>query len=316
MYDLIIIGGGVAAFSAALYAGRFRLKTLVAAENLGGTLILTDDIGNYPGFKKTTGMELFDRIKDHAKDYEIEILERRAEKVEKHADCFEVFTKDKTLKTKTIIFATGTKLRKLNVPGEKEFAGRGVHYCALCDGVLYKDKIIGVAGGSDSAAKEALLLAEYGKKVYIIYRKEKIRAEPVNAERIEQNKKIEIINNTNITEIKGDTFVNGVMLDKPYKGSKELKLDALFVEVGHIPTSDLARSIGVRTNEKSEIVINRDSETNVRGVFACGDVVDSKFKQAITGAAEGVVAAHSAYQYVADQTTACDDDVDREDVAF
>jgi len=303
MYDLIIIGGGVAAFSAALYAGRFQLKTLLIGEKVGGTIIQTDDIGNYPGFKKITGMDLFDRIKDHAKEYDIEILAKKAVKVEKHKDCFEVSTKDKTYKTKTIIFATGTRWRKLNVPGEKEFMGKGVHYCALCDGILYKDKIIGVAGGSDSAAKEALLLAEYAKKVYIIYRKEKIRAEPINAKRVDQNKKIEIINNTNITEIKGDKFADSVVLDKPYKGSRELKLDALFVQIGHVPISDLAGSIGVKTNEKGEIVINRDSETNVNGVFGCGDVVDSKFKQAITGAAEGVVAAHSAYQYVTNTTT-------------
>ena len=301
MYDLIIIGGGVAAFSAALYAGRFQLKTLLIGEKVGGTIIQTDDIGNYPGFKKITGMDLFDRIKDHAKEYDIEILAKKAVKVEKHKDCFEISTKDKTYKTKTIIFATGTRWRKLNVPGEKEFMGKGVHYCALCDGILYKDKIIGVAGGSDSAAKEALLLAEYAKKVYIIYRKEKIRAEPINAKRVEQNKKIEIINNTNITEIKGDKFADSVVLDKPYKGSRELKLDALFVQIGHVPISDLAGSIGVKTNEKGEIVINRDSETNVKGVFGCGDVVDSKFKQAITGAAEGVVAAHSVYQYVTNE---------------
>ncbi len=298
MYDLIIIGGGVAAFSAALYAGRFQLKTLVIGKDTGGTLILTDDICNYPGFKKITGMELFDRIKDHAKDYDIENLARKVEKVEKHKDCFKVSTSDKTYKTKTIIFATGTILRKLNVPGEQEFTGKGVHFCALCDGVLYKDRIIGVAGGSDAAAKEALLLAQYGKKVFIIYRKEKIRAEPIDVERVEQSKKIEIINNANIVEIKGDTFVDSVILSKPYKGSKELKLDALFVQIGHIPVSDLARSIGVKTNEKGEIIIDRDSKTNIGGVFGCGDVVDSKFKQAITGAAEGVIAAHSAYQYL------------------
>jgi len=301
MYDLIIIGGGVAAFSAALYAGRFQLKTLLIAEKAGGAIILTDDISNYPGFKKITGLDLFDKIKDHAKDYDIEILAKKVREVEQHKDCFEISTKDKTYKTKTVIFATGTELRRLNVPGEKEFAGKGVHHCALCDGLLYKNKIIAVAGGSDSAAKEALLLAQYAKKVYIIYRKEKIRAEPINAKRVDQNKKIEIINNTNITKIKGDKFVDSVVLDKPHKGSKQLKLNALFVQVGHVPISDLAKSIGVKTNEKREIVINRDSETNVKGVFGCGDVVNSKFKQAITAAAEGVVAAHSVYQYVTNE---------------
>jgi thioredoxin reductase (NADPH) len=299
MYDLVIIGGGVAAFSAAIYAGRFQLKTLIIGEKLGGTVLLTDDIGNYPGFKKITGLDLFRKIKEHAQDYNIEILEKRAESIEKQAGSFEVSTKDEKIKTKTVIIATGTHLRKLGVPGEKEFANRGVHYCALCDGALYKNKVIAVVGGSDSAATEALLLAEYARKVYIIYRKEKIRAEPVTAKRVDRNEKIEIINNTNITEIKGDKFLKSVTLDKPHEGSNELKLDALFIQIGQIPLSDLAADAGAAVNEKKEIIINRDSETSIPGLFACGDVVDGKFKQAITGVAQAVIAAHSAYEYTA-----------------
>lgn len=196
MYDLVIIGGGVAAFSAALYAGRFQLKTLLIGERLGGTTLETDDIYNYPGFNKISGMDLFNKIKDHASEYEIEILEKRAESLDKLEDHFTISTKDQTHQAKTVIFATGAKVRKLNVPGEAEFAGRGVHYCALCDGILYKNKVIGVVGGSDSAAKEALLLSEYAAKVYIIYRRDKIRAEPINARRVAENEKIEIINNS------------------------------------------------------------------------------------------------------------------------
>ena len=320
MYDLITIGGGVAAFAAAIYAGRLQLKTLLVGEKVGGTIMLTDEIANYPGFKKITGMELFLRIKEHAQDYDIEVLEERAESIERQTGLvrnstdvpepadrrnsngavgFEVVTKDERLKTKTVIIATGTHLRKLNVPGEAEFANRGVHYCALCDGALYKNRVIGVVGGSDSAATEALLLSEYAEKVFIIYRKEKIRAEPVTAQRVDRNKKIEIINNTNVIEMKGDKFLHSVILDKPYKGSNELKLDALFIQVGQIPLSDLAAAAGVATNEKKEIIINRDCETNIPGIFACGDVVDGRFKQAITGVAQAVTAAHSAYEYVA-----------------
>lgn len=306
MYDVIIIGAGISALGAAIYCGRFQLKTLVIGEKLGGTIILTDDISNYPGFKKITGMDLFDKIKEHTKDYNIEILEKKVWKVEKHPACFHVSTREKIYKTKTIIFATGTEWRKLNIPGEKEFTNKGVHYCALCDGAVYKDKIMGVVGGSDSAAKEALLLSEYGKKVYIIYRKEKIRAEPINLKRVEQNKKIEIINNTNIKEIKGDKFVNSVILDNPYKGSKELKLDALFIEIGHIPISELVKQIGVKTNQKGEIITNKEtSATNIKGVYACGDVADNKFKQAITGVAEGVIAAYNVYQYITNELPVC-----------
>ena len=302
MYDLIIIGGGVAAFAAAIYAGRFQLKTLVIGEKVGGTILLTDEIANYPGFKKITGLDLFRKIKEHAQDYDIEILETRAESIEKHPGGFEVATKDEKLKTKTVIIATGTHLRKLGVPGEEEYANKGVHYCALCDGAFYKNKVIAVVGGSDSAATEALLLTEYARKVFIIYRKEKIRAEPVTAQRVDKNEKIEIINNTNVTEIKGEQFLSSVILDKPYKGSNELKLDALFIQVGQIPLSDLAASLGAEVNEKKEIIINRASETSIPGLFACGDVVDSKFKQAITGVAQAVTAAHTAYEYTAKLT--------------
>ncbi|MEA2038141.1 MAG: FAD-dependent oxidoreductase [Nanoarchaeota archaeon] len=305
MYDLIIIGGGVAGFSAALYAGRFQLKTLVISEKTGGTLILAGDVSNYPGFESISGLELFDNVKNHAQKYGVEVVEKKVEKLENCDYCFKVSVNDKTFKTKTIIFATGTEWRKLKVPGEKEFANKGVHYCALCDGAFYKDKVIAVVGGSDSASKEALLLTEYAKKVYIIYRKDNIRAEPINLKRVMENKKIEIINKTNVTKVKGDKFVNGVLLDKEYNGSKELKLDATFISIGHIPISKLAESIDVKRNEKGEIITDEDSATNIKGVFACGDVVDSKFKQAITGAAEGVIAAYNVYQYITNEVPVC-----------
>ncbi len=306
MYDIVIIGGGVSGLSAAIYAGRFMMKTAVIAEKLGGTIVLTDDIANYPGFNRITGLELGDKIQGHVKDYDVEIIEKKVTKVERCKEgCFKVFTGDEYLHTKTIIFATGTEWRKLNVPGEKEFTGKGVHYCALCDGLFYKDKIIGIVGGSDSAAKEALLLAEYGKKIYLIYRGERIRPEPINLKQVMENETIEVINDTNVIEIKGDEFVTGVVFDNPYKGSNEFKLDALFIEIGHAPLSGLAKKIGVTLNEKDEILIDREAKTNIEGVFAAGDVVDTKFKQAITGVAEGVTAAYSAYHYVNETELIC-----------
>ena len=171
----------------------------------------------------------------------------------------------------------------------------------MCDGPFYKGKIVGVVGGSDSAVKEALLLTEYAKKVFIIYRKEKIRAEPVNTKRIEEKirqGKIEIINNTNIIEIKGRENVQSVVFDNLYKGSKEFKLDALFVEIGHIPLSELAYSIGVKINDKGEIIIDKQSRTNINNVFAAGDVTDTEFKQAITGVGDGIKAVYQAYTYL------------------
>jgi len=328
MYDTLIIGAGVTGLSAAMYAGRLNIKTIVLGTTsgselpIGGVITLTDTVDNYPGFKHLTGQELADKLEEHAKDYDIEIKEEKVVNIKKHMhdvrtkeetnvnknekmNCFIIKTEKAEYHTKTIIFATGAKWRELQMKGAEEFKNKGVHYCALCDAALYKDKIVSVVGGSDTAAKEAILLAQHAKKVYIIYRGEKIRPEPVNGKLIEKNEKIEVIPNTNIIEILGDKFVTKVILDKEYKGNKELALTGVFGATGHIPLSDLAVKLGVKINKKKEIIIDRESKTNVKGVFAAGDVVDSGFKQAITGVAEGVVAAHSSFTYVNENEFVC-----------
>ena len=313
MYDMVIIGAGVVGLATAMYAGRLNLKTIVLGTTsgtelpIGGVITLTDTVENYPGFKHLTGQELAEKMEEHAKDYDTEIKEEKVTDIKKNEgmDCFDVKTEKSEYHSKTIIFATGAKWRELQMKGAEEFKNKGVHYCALCDGALFKDKIIAVVGGSDTAAKEAILLSQFGKKVYMIYRGDKIRPEPVNAKLIEKNEKIEVINNTNIVEILGDKFVNKVILDKEYNGSKELVLDGIFGAIGHIPLSDLAVKLGVEINKKKEIMIDRSSNTNVKGVFAAGDVVDSGFKQAITGVAEGVVAAHSAFTYTNENEFVC-----------
>ena len=297
-FDTIIIGTGCAGFGAAIYSGRFNLKTLILGKSMGGTINTTHIVENYPGFTQIGGMALANKLKKHALEYDITLKEEEVTKIKKQDVLFNVSTDKNNYSTKTIIFCTGTEVKKLNVPGEKEFTGKGVHYCALCDGYFYRNKTIGIVGGSDSSAKEALLLSQYAKKVYIIYRKEKIRAEPINYKRVMENKKIEIITNTNILEIKGDKFVNQVIFDKPYKGKKEFNIAGLFIEIGRLPLSSLAKGLGIKTNEKDEIIITRESKTNIPGLFAAGDVVDTAFKQAITGVAEGVMAAHSAYEHL------------------
>ncbi len=301
VWDTIIIGAGCAGLAAAVYCGRFLMKTLVLGETVGGTIITTDNVENYPGFKKLTGMELAEKLEEHTKDYKsVTIKEEKVLNIEKEGNNFRVKCEEGEHFGKTIIIASGTEYKKLNVPGEKELANRGVHYCALCDGAIYQNKIMAVIGGSDSAAKDALVLTQWAKKVYMIYRGERIRPEPVNYERVMANKKIEIINNTNVTRINSskDNTVESVTLDKLYKGSKELKTDAAFIAVGHIPLIGFVKELGIKTNKKGEIMIDRLARTNVPGVFAAGDVVDTEFKQAITGAAEGVLASYSAYRHI------------------
>jgi len=314
-YNLIVIGAGGSGLAGAMYAARLGLKTLVLGKMsgsefpIGGVITTTDIVENYPGFKSISGQELGKKLEEHARDYgAVEIKIEEVLDVKKSGKCFVIETKKGKYEGKTLLFATGTKWKKLpeGVKGSRELERKGINYCALCDGPLYKDKIVAVVGGSDSAAKDALVLAKHAKKVFIIYRKEKIRAEPVNLRKIEQAGNIEIINNTNIKEIKGKEKVEGVVLDKNYQGKNILKLDAVFVAIGHEVLSELAEKIGVKVNERKEIEINhKTSETNIPGVFAAGDVTDKSFKQLITGVADACTAAHSAYEYLGKEDIEC-----------
>src|SRR3989344_297537 len=307
-YDFGIIGAGGTGLAAAMYAARLGLKTIVFGAShgselpLGGVITTTNVVENYPGFIRLTGTELADNIRKHAQSYDlVTIKEEKVIDIKKEKE-FVIKTHESIYNAKTILFATGTKWKQLDIPGSKEFENKGVAYCALCDAVLYRNKIVAVVGGSDSAAKDALLLAEHAKHVYLIYRGEQIHPEPINLKRIEQNKKIEVISKTIPLEVKGTKFVESITLDKPSKGSKELKLDGVFVAIGHLALSDLAKPLGVKLNEKNEIIINhKTSETSVAGIYAAGDVTDKPFKQAITGVADGCTAAYSAYEFITRQ---------------
>ncbi|MBI3033717.1 FAD-dependent oxidoreductase [Candidatus Woesearchaeota archaeon] len=301
--DVIIVGAGCSGLAAAVYCGRFLMRTLVLGETIGGVIITTDVVENYPGFIRLTGTELAKKLEEHARDYKsVEIREEKVIEVVKNGNIFKAVSEEGAYYGRAVIISSGTEHKKLDVPGESELANRGVHYCALCDGALYQDRPVAVVGGSDSAAKEALVLSQWASRVYMIYRGDKIRPEPVNYERVIANRKIEIISQANVMKMNANEkgFLKSVTLDKPYKGMKEFPVDAAFVAIGHIPLTGFARGLGLKTNDKGEILIDRNAHTNVPGVFAAGDVVDTSFKQAITGAAEGVLAAYSAYQHVSD----------------
>ncbi len=305
-YDFLIIGAGVSGLAAAMYGARLGMKTLCLGYThgselpIGGVITTTNLVENYPGFIQISGHELAEKIKAHAESYDlVTIKEEKVEHVMKKEREFSVVTDKNKYIARAILFATGTKWKKLDVPGSKEFENHGIAYCALCDGMLYKNKVVAVVGGSNSAAKDALVLAEHAKKVYMIYRGEQIRPEPINLQRVLANKKIEIINNANVKEVKGDKSVKAVVLDREYNGSKELEVQGVFVAIGHLILSELAQELGVKVNKKKEIIIDhKTSETNIPGVYAAGDVADKPFKQAITGVAEGCTAAYSAFEYI------------------
>ncbi len=300
IYDTIIVGGGVTGFASAMYAARLGLKVMVIAESLGGTIALANAVENYPGFINITGFELAEKIRNHAMEYPIDLEEDRVVHIKRDENSLFVLTTmdRKTIHSKTIIFATGTKLKELNVPGEKKFLNRGVHYCALCDGGFYKGLNVAVIGGADSACMDALLLTQYAAKVYIIYRKDRLRPEPVTYNRIVKHPKIEIIYKTNVKEIHGDTKIDYLQLDNFHNGSDKLKIDGVFIAIGHTVLSDLAKELSVELNDKNEVVTDKNAQTNIPGFFAAGDVTNGMFKQVITGVGEGVHAAYSSYRYV------------------
>jgi len=305
-YDFIVIGAGCAGLAASMYAARLGLATLCLGSThgtedaIGGVITTTDSVENYPGFIKISGLDLATAIKKHALSYELVTLkDEKVESVLGKDKKFTVKTAKAEYKTKAILFATGTRWKKLTVPGGKELENKGVAYCALCDGPLYRNKTVAVIGGSDGAVKDALVLAQHASKVYIIYRGEEVRAEEINLKRVKSNNKIEVIKNTNVTAINGKERVESVDLDRDYKESKKLMVDGVFVAIGHEAMSELAQSLGVKVNEKKEIIIDHITcQTNIAGVYAAGDVADKPFKQAITGVSEGCTAAHSAYEHI------------------
>lgn len=294
-YDLIIVGGGCAGYPAGIYASRFNLKSLVITKLRGGLITTTHLVENYPGFISLSGQELATNLENHAKANNVEILDDEVGSIEKEGDYFKVKVNyaQKELKSKVIVLATGTEHRYLGAPGEKEFSGKGVSYCATCDGGFYKNKVVGIVGGSDSAAKEAMVLAQNSSKVYMFVRS-KLRAEPINIDRIKANPKIEVITGVNVKEIYGDKFVGGVELDN---GNK-VELSGIFIAIGMLPQNELAKSLGVELNKKGEIIIDKMSKTSVSGILAAGDVTNMAWKQGIVAAAEGSVAGYSAFEYI------------------
>ena len=293
--DLIIIGAGPAGYTAAIYAARYMLKTIVIADDLGGLMLTADIVENFPGFPSIHGKELMEKFKDHAESLNATIVKERVTGIAKDDDGFAVTTESSHFTAKTIIIATGSERRKLGVKGEDEFLGSGVSYCATCDAAFFKNKVTCVIGGSDSAAKEALVLSRVAKKVYIIYRREKLRSEPMMTERVYSCGNVEVIHGANVTEIAGkpDGIVEKVMLDT----GDEIATSGVFIDVGYTPRNDLAKTLGVELDAEEQIIVDKDMKTNVEGVFAAGDVTSGTLKQAITAAADGAKACWSAFQY-------------------
>ncbi len=294
-YDVVIIGGGPAGLSAAVYSTRYELKTVVIAEEVGGYVNESPLVENYLGIPNIKGIELARKFTEHAKISGADIVMEKVKEIKKNNN-FVILTDDKEFTAKAIIFATGSRKRHLNVPGEENHIGLGVSYCATCDGPLFKDKVVTVVGGGDSAKATALLLTEYAKKVYVLVRDENFIGKVTLSKRVMEHPKIEVLFNTEIKELKGEPLLKEAVLSN----GETLKTEGLFVEIGLIPNVELAKSIGVNLDKHNLINVTPGMETNVKGVFAAGDVTNgsNSLRQDITAAAEGAIAATSAYKYL------------------
>lgn len=295
-YDVVIVGGGCAGLAAALYAKRYGLRTVVFAKELGGLITTTHIVENYPGIMPMSGWDMMDIFLAQMKEFAVELVEKKVDSISKNNGSYSVVVGEETFVSQTVIFATGTYHKHLNVPGEEAYANKGLSYCATCDGALHRGKKMVIAGGGDSAAKEALLLSDYAEHVFIVARST-LKPEPINGKRVKEKDNITVIEGNTISEVVGDgQTVTHVVLNKEFEGSKKLDVGAVFVAIGHVAQTELVTDLGVLMNAKGEIVIDKASRTNLEGFYAAGDCTDTAWKQAIISAAEGSQAANSAYE--------------------
>ena len=303
MREVIIIGSGPAGYTAAIYAARAQLNPLMIASSVepGGELMKTTEVENYPGFPEgLMGPDLMANFQAQAERFGTEIMFDDVVEVDLTGDAKIVKTGGgQTLEAKTVIISTGAAYRELGLPREKELSGHGVSWCATCDGFFFREKTIAVVGGGDSAMEEANFLTKFASKVYVIHRRDSLKASKIMQQRAFDNEKIEFIWNSAIAELKGEAKLEGVVLENTETGeTKDLALDGLFIAIGNDPRVDLVENQVEISDERFIKVDGRSSKTSLPGVFAAGDVIDPTYRQAITAAGSGCVAALDAEHYL------------------
>jgi alkyl hydroperoxide reductase subunit F len=302
MYELIIIGGGPSGVAAGVYAARKKIKTLLITESFGGQSMVSENIENWIGSKSISGYDLAKNLENHIRAQEgIELIDDDlVTGVKKTDNGFFVFTKDgKTFETKYIILASGSSRRKLNIPGDDKFEGKGVVYCSTCDAPLFKNKTVAVIGGGNSALESVVDLVSYASKVYLLVRSEILKGDPITQDAVKAHPNIKIIFNAVPQEIIGNDFVSGVKYKDAKTGElKELSLDGVFVEIGLIPNSDIVKGI-VNFNEYGAVITNeKTQETSMPGIWAVGDVTDELYKQNNISVGDGIKAVLNVYDHL------------------
>lgn len=298
IFDVVILGGGPAGFSAAIYAARGAVSTAIVDVNmLGGQPSNYLELENYPGFQLVGGYDLMEKFEEHADKFGVKKFPmQEIEKVDLAQK--KIYTKEYEFSAKSIIIATGAQPMKLSVKGEKEFVGRGVSYCAVCDGAFYKDKAVAVVGGGNSAIEEAIYLTKFAKKVYVIHRRDKLRADKIIQERAFKNQKIEFIWNATVFEIQGENTVKSILLkDTQTDKISKLDVDGIFPYIGISPNTELF-SGQLNQDKYGFIITDTTMATSVDGVYAIGDVRNTPLRQVVTAASDGAIGATYALRYI------------------
>ena len=299
-FDIIILGGGPAGLSAAIYAARSAAKTaIIDISMLGGQPSNYLELENYPGFAKIGGYDLMEKFEEHADMFGIQKFPmEEIQSVDLTSDIKTVTTLNGEFKAKSIIIATGAQSKKLGVEGEKEFVGRGVSYCAVCDGAFYKDKVVAVVGGGNAAVEEASYLTKFASKVYLIHRRDELRADKIVQERAFKNEKLEFIYDTIVNKINGENLVKSATIENVKTHEiKDLTIDGIFPYIGFEPNADLFTG-QVKQDKNGFIIVDEAMQTSVKGVYAIGDVRVTPLRQVITAAADGAIAAVYAGRYI------------------
>ena len=297
--DVMIIGGGPAGLNAALYAVRKELATTVVSTDVGGQMLLTNEIENYLGFSSISGFELTDKMNDHVRQYPVKFVTAHVKSLVKEENGYFVAHLDdgKTLAGKTCIVTAGKRSRTLDIPGEMEYTGRGVSYCATCDGPFYRNKTVAIVGGGDSAVQAAIELSVIAEKVYLLVRS-RIRASEIIVKRMHEKENIEVLMEYIPLAVKGDKKITSVRIQNKKDGKEsELSVDGFFVEAGGVPNNTFLPE-NIDKNDQGEIITDKEGRTNIEGLFAAGDLTDCKNKQIIIAAGEGAAAALSAHDYL------------------
>ncbi|WZY00520.1 thioredoxin-disulfide reductase [Bacillus sp. FSL W7-1360] len=300
IYDVIIAGAGPAGMTAAVYTSRANLRTLMIERGIpGGQMANTEDVENYPGFDHILGPELSNKMFEHAKKFGAEYAYGDIKEIIDDGNTKRIIAGNKTYTTRAVIVTTGAQYKKLGIPGEQELSGRGVSYCAVCDGAFFKDKELFVIGGGDSAVEEAVYLTRFASKVTIVHRRDELRAQKILQDRAFQNEKISFMWNKVAEEIhEKDGKVGSLTLKDTQTGEREThKTDGVFIYIGMMPLSDCVKNLDI-TNDEGYIVTNAEMETNVPGIYAAGDIREKTLRQIVTATGDGSLAAQNVQHYL------------------